>query len=67
MEKSFENGDTPILVLKGIDLTCYAGEIMMIVGPSGCGKTTLLSCIAGTLEIDRGEVIVFDQQITSMN
>ena len=67
LEKSFENGEARTQVLKGIDLTCYAGEILMIVGPSGCGKTTLLSCMAGTLEIDRGHVTVFGNEVTSMS
>ncbi|MFO1518718.1 MAG: ABC transporter ATP-binding protein [bacterium] len=64
--KSFENGELATPVLKGIDLDCRAGEILMIVGPSGCGKTTLLSCVAGTLDIDSGRIFVFGEEISAM-
>lgn len=45
-------------VLKGIDLTINAGEIVSIVGPSGAGKTTLLQII-GTLDTpDSGKLYI---------
>jgi putative ABC transport system ATP-binding protein len=52
--KSFGAGDTKITVLKGIDLEVRMGELLLLVGESGGGKTTLLSAIAGILEIDEG-------------
>lgn len=66
LEKSFENGETKTEVLKGVNLECHTAEILMIVGPSGCGKTTLLSCIAGTLKIDRGHVVVFEEALEQL-
>ena len=32
-------------VLKGINLTVYKGERIVICGPSGSGKSTLIRCI----------------------
>ncbi|MFY9317670.1 MAG: ABC-F family ATPase [Burkholderiales bacterium] len=39
-----------------MQLSIEAGEKVAIIGPNGIGKTTLLRCIAGNLEADRGSV-----------
>ncbi|QJQ96125.1 MULTISPECIES: ABC transporter ATP-binding protein [Halomonadaceae] len=44
------------VALDGIDLALPRGQVLALLGPSGCGKTTLLRCIAGLTDIDRGEV-----------
>ncbi|SDJ85415.1 ABC-2 type transport system ATP-binding protein [Halovenus aranensis] len=55
LRKDFGNGD----VLAGVDLDVPDGEITLLMGPNGVGKTILLSCIAGGLHPDDGEVTVF--------
>ncbi len=52
--KSFEGR----LVLAGVTLEAYWGEITAIVGPNGCGKTTLLRIVAGLEKPDKGLVEV---------
>lgn len=65
--KGFGTGETRTEVLKDIDFEALVGELLMLVGPSGCGKTTLLSIIAGTLGVDRGEVEVFGMPLHSLD
>jgi ABC-type ATPase involved in cell division/cell division protein FtsX len=45
-------------VLKEINLSVAAGELVEITGPSGSGKTTLLRLVHGQLRPNKGEVWV---------
>ncbi len=45
-------------VIKGIDLTIQAGEVVSIIGSSGSGKSTLLRCINHLEKITSGNIIV---------
>lgn len=56
LTRSFGDGASRLDVLRGVDLTLKAGEIVALLGPSGSGKSTLLH-IAGLLEApDSGTV-----------
>lgn len=45
-------------VLKNMNLSLNAGEIVTIVGPNGSGKTTLFKAIIGTVPISKGTIEV---------
>jgi putative ABC transport system ATP-binding protein len=63
--KAYGTGDTEVKALRGVDLDVHAGELLMLVGPSGCGKTTLISIIAGILDQDEGQCLLFGQNIVN--
>jgi phospholipid/cholesterol/gamma-HCH transport system ATP-binding protein len=46
------------LVLRGVDLTVYRGETLVLIGPSGEGKTVLMKHFIGLLQPDSGSVTV---------
>lgn len=43
-------------VLKNMNLSLKAGEIVTIVGPNGSGKTTLFKAIIGTVPLSKGTI-----------
>jgi len=53
-------------VLKGVDLHCRKGEVMMLVGPNGAGKSTLIKVVLGLVKPQKGGLIV-DGQPTRPN
>jgi putative ABC transport system ATP-binding protein len=64
--KSYVTGPTRVFALREVELEVRMGELIMLVGPSGCGKTTLISVIAGILDHDEGECLVFSQDLRAM-
>jgi phospholipid/cholesterol/gamma-HCH transport system ATP-binding protein len=54
-------------VLKGINLTVQNGENLVILGRSGSGKSVTIKCLVGLDRADKGEIKIFDQEITTLN
>jgi len=50
-------------VLRGLDLTVEAGELVALLGRNGSGKTTLLRALAGTLPFDAGRIALFGRDL----
>jgi lipoprotein-releasing system ATP-binding protein len=67
LRKSFEHGGRTIDVLRGIDLTIGAGEMVAVEGFSGVGKSTFLH-VLGTLDQPTSGTILYDaDDVTRMS
>ncbi|PZR52967.1 ABC transporter ATP-binding protein [Xylanimonas oleitrophica] len=58
VERTFATPTGPRQVLRGLDITLRAGEIVAIVGPSGCGKSTLLRQVSGLDTPTSGRILL---------
>jgi len=56
IEKWFDLGERRIDVLRGLDFSLYAGDMVGIVGRSGSGKSTLLHLLGALDQPSRGEI-----------
>jgi len=65
--KTYGSGPSRVPALRGVDLDVPTGELVMLVGPSGCGKTTLISVVAGILDHDEGNSLVFGNDLRAMS
>jgi len=54
-------------VVRDVDLSAAAGELLVLVGPSGCGKSTLLRVIAGLEEPSAGDVFIGERRVNDVS
>lgn len=55
------------MILKGISLTVYQGEILVIMGGSGSGKSTLLRHLLGLHQPTTGSIRLLGKDITQLD
>jgi len=55
------------VAIDNVSLDLRAGEFVSIVGPTGCGKSTILNVAAGLISPSNGKVIVFGEELRSIN
>jgi len=64
LAKVYRMGEVEVQALRGIDLTLYRGELVVLLGPSGSGKSTLLNILGGLDAPSSGEVYYLDHKLT---
>ena len=53
----------PVHALRNIDFTLNTGEVCALLGDNGAGKSTLIKMMAGTIDIDHGQLVIDGQHI----
>jgi len=65
--KGLKKSYGPKLVLKGIDLSIYPGQVIGYIGPNGAGKSTTVKILAGLIPDFEGEVHILGQNLRDTN
>ncbi|WP_137938876.1 ABC transporter ATP-binding protein [Chitinivorax sp. B] len=67
LTKTYGEGPGAVHALRGIDLTLYEGEVVVLLGPSGSGKSTLLNIIGGLDQASSGSVWFRDIDLSKLD
>jgi len=65
--KEYPQGETPLRVLKGVNMKVKEGEFLAIMGPSGSGKSTLLNMMGALDKPTSGKVYIKGTDISTLN
>ncbi len=67
LHKSYQMGSNSLHVLKGINFSVEAGELVAIMGSSGSGKSTLLNIVGMLDEANEGTYVLDGVPIKNLN
>ena len=59
-----DNNEKQVLILNGVSIDIYKGDVVFVVGPSGSGKSTFLRCLNRLEEPTSGTILFEDIDIT---
>ena len=65
--KSYREGESERVVLRAVDLSVTAGEIVVLLGRSGSGKSTLLNLVSGIDRPTSGTVRVEGEDVAALS
>jgi lipoprotein-releasing system ATP-binding protein len=64
--KSYVDAGRVLTVLRDLDVSVAAGEMLAVVGASGAGKSTLLHVLGGLDRVEHGSVILDGTNLTKL-
>jgi len=67
MHKLYGAGENQVPVLRGVDITIEAGEIVALMGPSGSGKSTLLNILGCLDRPTRGAYMLGGRDVSTLS
>ncbi|WP_262315559.1 ABC transporter ATP-binding protein [Lacticaseibacillus parakribbianus] len=53
-------------ILKDVNLTAHAGDVIALVGPTGAGKTTIMNLLTNLYPLQHGRVLLDGTDVTTM-
>lgn len=67
ISQTFNKGtDNEIKLFQNFSVNIERGKCTVLLGSNGCGKSTLLNLIAGSVKLDRGTIILDNEDITKL-
>lgn len=55
-----------VIAASDVNLRVRAGELRCIIGPNGAGKSTLFALLCGIQQVDSGEILIHEHDVTHM-
>lgn len=55
------------VALNGLNLTLNEGDFVTVIGGNGASKSTMLNAVAGTWQIDEGQIIIDGIDVTKLS
>lgn len=67
LTKVYRSGEVEVHALRGVDLTLFQSELVVLLGPSGSGKSTLLNILGGLDRPTAGQVFFDGEELTAFD
>ncbi len=65
VSKIYPTRKGPVTVVEEFDLRIRKGEFISLIGHSGCGKSTVLSMVAGLIDVSAGGIVLDYREVSS--